>query len=94
MDLGDVELDVELIVELGAGGMQLIVTHTSCKLGLAHPLGLDSSKPLLVGSKRTLAGSSRRVGTLTSVGVERFENIEVFHITTTYCIKWFLSIYY
>ena len=40
-------------------------------------------KPLLVGFKRTLAGSSRRVGTLILVGAERFEKIEVFHITTS-----------
>ena len=55
------------------------------------PLRVGFLKPLLVGSKRTLAGSSKRVGTLISVGVEWSEKIEVFHITTTYCIKWFLS---
>ena len=48
----------------------MIVTHTSCKLGLAH-LRVGFLKPLLVGSKRTLAGSSRRVGTLISVGTEK-----------------------
>ena len=47
------------------------------------PLRVGFLKPLLVGSKRTLAGSSRRVGTLTSVGAEWSEKIEVFHITTT-----------
>ena len=35
-----------------------------------HTLRVGFLKPLLVGSKRALAGSSRRVGTLISVGVE------------------------
>ena len=47
------------------------------------PLRVGFLKPLLVGSKRTLVGSSRRVGTLISVGVEWSEKIEVFRITTT-----------
>ena len=47
------------------------------------PLRVGFLKPLLVGSKRTLAGSSRRVGTLISVGAEWSEKIEVFCITTT-----------
>ena len=45
-------------------------------------LRVGSLKPLLVGSKRTLAGSSERVGTLISVGAERSVKIEVFHIDT------------
>ena len=40
-------------------------------------LRVGSLKPLLVGSKRTLAGSSIRVE------AERSEKIEVFHITTS-----------
>ena len=47
------------------------------------PLRVGFLKPLLVGSKRTLVGSSRRVGTLISVGAEWSEKIEVFRITTT-----------
>ena len=47
------------------------------------PLRVGFLKPLLVGSKRTLVGSSKRVGTLISVGVEWSEKIEVFRITTT-----------
>ena len=39
-------------------------------------------KPLLVGSKRILARSSKRVGTLISVGAERSVKIEVFRIDT------------
>ena len=45
-------------------------------------LRVGSLKPLLVGSKRTLARSSERVETLISVGAERFAKIEVFHIDT------------
>ena len=46
------------------------------------PLRVGFLKPLLVGSKRRLAGPSERVGTLISVGAERSTKIEVFHIDT------------
>ena len=48
-----------------------------------HTLRVGFLKPLLLGSKRTLAGSSKRVGSLISVGAERSEKIEVFHIATS-----------
>ena len=46
------------------------------------PLRVGFLKPLLVGSKRTIAGSRERVGTLISVGAERSAKIEFFHIDT------------
>ena len=62
----------------------LLFFHASWVL---HTLRVGSLKPLLVGSKRTLAGSSERVGSLISVGTERSAKIEVFHITTSQIVS-------
>ena len=51
------------------------------------PLRVAFLKPLLVGSKRTLARSSERVGSLISVGAERSAKIEVFHIATSQIVS-------
>ena len=52
-----------------------------------HILRVGLLKPLLVWSKRTLARSSRRVGSLILVGAERSEKIEVFHIATSQIVS-------
>ena len=49
------------------------------------PLRVGFLKPLLVGTKR------HKLGLVKELVLRKFEKIEVFRITTTYCIKWFLS---
>ena len=51
------------------------------------PLRVGSLKPLLVGSKGTLAGPSEELELLFSAGTERFAKIEVFHMPN--CINGF-----
>ena len=48
-------------------------------------------EPLLVGTKRHKLGLVKELVLLPSVGAKKSEKIEVFRITTAYCIEWFLS---
>ena len=76
---------VDVLVDGGFGTLMIwryfLFYNLPVRWSLPH-LRVGFLKPLLVGSKRTLAGSSKRIGTLISVGAEWSEKIEVFHITT------------
>ena len=53
------------------------------------PLRVGFLKPLLVGTKRHKLGLVKELVLLLSVGAEKSEKIEVFRITTTYCMNGF-----
>ena len=68
------------------------ILHSSCKLGLANSEGWIPQTPL--GWCQEIDASwclNIELVLLFSVGADRSAKIEVFHITTTHCTWWFLS---
>jgi hypothetical protein len=59
--------------------------------GACYPQGLDSSNHSWLEPRDTSWVLYKELVLSLSVGAKKYEKIEVFRITKTYCIEWFLS---